>query len=202
MRYEQMWNWIADNKPEVICEIGTWNGQHAARLMKLGQCKKYIGFDIWEDGSEDLDTIENNVKAHKTMEEARTALNGYDVELIQGNTRETIKEYVKGKEPFVDMVFIDGGHSKHTVKSDFINIVQIVKDTGTIFMDDYYFNCKIPDMGAQTMLAEANVPYMVLPKMDKVKDGSLVKLVKIRMIDVPRMPTPNMTPEQQWKFRP
>lgn len=199
-RYEQLWNWADDNKPEVILEIGTWDGQQAARLMKLSKAKKYIGFDIWDEGSKELDEIEYNVKAQKTIEDARNALKAYDIELIQGNTRETLKEYVVGKEPFVDMVFIDGGHSKHTIKSDFLNVIKIVKDSGTIFLDDYYFNCSKPDIGAQTVLAEVSMPYTVLPAMDKVADGSLVKVAMIRMIDVPRVPQWEMEEEKQWKF--
>ena len=64
MRYEQLWNWVTDHKPKVILEIGTYDGKNGARMMKLSGADKYIGFDIWEDGTEELDKIEFNVKKH------------------------------------------------------------------------------------------------------------------------------------------
>lgn len=202
MRYDQVWNWLEDNHPEVICEIGTWNGKNGARMMKLGKCKKYIGFDIWDEGSEELDTIENNTKEKTSLEDARKSFEGMDVELIQGNTRETIREYAKDKEPFIDMVFIDGGHSKHTIRSDFLSVLPMIKDTGVIFMDDYYFNCPAKDVGAQTVLGDVNFPYTVLPVSDVAKDKMIVKIVKINMIDVPRIPKTKMKDGEEWCFTP
>ena len=170
-------------------------------MMKYG-AKKYIGFDIWEDGDETLDELENNVKKHATMVEAQTALKAYDAELIKGNTRETLKAYADGKKPFVDMVVIDGGHSKGTIKSDLLTMMKIMKPSGVIFLDDYYFNCPTPNVGAQTVMEGLNVPYTVLPKNDRVKDGSIVKIVRIDMKDVPRLDAWDMGKEKSWQFTP
>lgn len=209
MRLEQVINYVEDKKPDVFLEIGTWNGTMAKALLKLG-AKKYIGFDLFEEGSEELDDIENNAKKRVTEEEVRERLDGAlktygegkEYELIKGNTRETLKKYVKDKEYFVDCCLIDGGHSAATIKNDFLNILKIMKDDGVIFMDDYYFNCPTPGTGAQCVCAEMNVPYTVLPKVDKSRDGSLIKVVRIDMKDVPRMPTHERTDRATWEFEP
>ena len=38
---------------------------------------------------------------------------------------------------FIDVIFIDGGHSYETVKEDFYNYVKFLKPSGIIFFDDY-----------------------------------------------------------------
>lgn len=201
MRFQQIYDWIEANKPGVIVEIGTWNGLNAARMMKEG-AKKYIGFDLWEEGDETIDELEHNVKKHATLEEAKKNLKPYEVELIQGNTRETLKAYTDGKKPFVDMAVIDGGHSKGTIKSDLITIIKVMKSSGVIFLDDYYFNCPTPNVGAQTVAEGLNIPYTVLPKGDRTKDGSIVKIMTINMKDVPRPDAWDMEKEKAWQFKP
>lgn len=170
-------------------------------MIKEG-AKKYIGFDLWEDGSEEIDDLENNAKKRISMAEVQETLKAYDVELIKGNTRETLKAYCAGKKPFVDMVVIDGGHSKGTIKSDLLTVMKIVKSSGVIFLDDYYFNCPTPNIGAQTVTEGLNIPYTVLPKGDKARDGSIVKIIRIDMKDVPRPDVWTVPDEKSWKFTP
>jgi len=200
-RFQQIYDWIETHKPEVVLEIGTWNGLNAARMMKEG-AKKYIGFDLWEEGNEAIDEMENNAKKRVTQIEVQETLKAYAAELIKGNTRETLKVYVDGKKPFVDMVVIDGGHSKGTIKNDLITVMKIVKTSGAIFLDDYYFNCPTPNIGAQTVMEGLNIPYTVLPKSDKARDGSIVKIVRIDMKDVPRPDIWDVPKEKAWQFAP
>lgn len=202
MRFQHIYDYVEANKPEVVLEIGTWSGHNAARMLKEG-AKKYIGFDLWEEGDEIIDELEHNVKKHFTMEEAKATLKEFpNVELIKGNTRDTLKDYVKGKKPFVDMVLIDGGHSKGTIKSDLLLVMNIVKRNGVIFLDDYYFNCPTQNVGAQTVMEGLQVPYTVLPRSDKTKDGSTVKMVRIDMKDVPKVDAWDIPEENSWKFNP
>lgn len=201
MRFQQIYDWIEANKPEVIVEIGTWNGQNAIRMLKEG-AKRYIGFDLWEDGDEMIDELENNAKKRVSMEEVQKVLAKYQVELIKGNTRETLKTYVNEKKPFVDMAVIDGGHSKGTIKSDLLLTMKLMKPSGVIFLDDYYFNCPTPNVGAQTVAEGLNIPYTVLPKGDKARDGSIVKIIRIDMKDVPRPDVWEVPQGQAWQFTP
>jgi predicted O-methyltransferase YrrM len=201
VRFQQIYDWIEANKPEVILEIGTWNGQNALRMLKEGG-KRYIGFDLWEDGDEMIDDLENNAKKRVTLAEVQKTLEKHQAELIKGNTRETLKTYVSGKKPFVDVAVIDGGHSKGTIKSDLLLTMKVMKPSGVIFLDDYYFNCPTPNVGAQTVAEGLNIPYTILPKGDKTKDGSIVKIMRIDMKDVPRPDVWEIPSEKSWKFTP
>jgi len=201
VRFQQIHDWIETHKPETILETGTWNAQNAVRMLKQG-AKSYIGFDLWEDGDEVLDECENNVKKRVTFLEAQTVLRDFTAELIKGNTRETLPYYVTGKKPFVDMALIDGGHSKGTIKNDLLKILEIMKPSGVIFIDDYYFGCTDAGIGAQSLMGEIQLPYTVLPKADKTKGGYLVKLVQINMNEVPRPNAWEVPEAQAWKFAP
>ena len=201
MRFQQIYDWIEAHKPEVILETGTWNAQNAVRMLKEGG-KSYIGFDLWEDGDEVLDEVENNAKKRVTFADAQKTLIEYTAELIKGNTRDTLPWYVKDKKPFVDMALIDGGHSKGTIKNDLLNILPLMKQTGVIFIDDYYFGCPTAGIGAQSLMGEIQLPYVVLPKADKAKGGYLVKIVQIHMRDVARPHSWDVPEEQAWKFVP
>lgn len=200
-RFQQIFDWVEANKPHTVVEIGTWNGHNATRLFTEG-IKKYIGFDIWEDGDETLDELENNAKKRVTLAEVQDFLKGKDVELVKGNTRDTLKAYIVDKKPFVDMAIIDGGHSMGTIKSDFLNLLSIMKHTGVIFLDDYYFGCPTSNVGAQCVLAHVQIPYTVLPKGDKAKDGSIVKVVKVFMKDVPKIGEHEVPEDKAWQYKP
>lgn len=205
MRFEQVYNWIEVNKPEIILEVGTWDGQSALRMMREGG-KKYIGFDLWNEGDEVIDVLENNVKKHVTFEEITETLKDIDAELIMGNTRDTLPEYVKDKKPFVDLAVIDGGHSKGTIKNDLLQLLNIMKTNGVIFLDDYYFGCPTSNLGAQEVLRDLNLPFTVLPKMGKAVDREskvpyIIKMARIDMKDVPR-PSQWEAPASAWQFKP
>lgn len=205
MRIDQVYNWIEVHKPEVILEVGTWDGENAKRMLREG-AKKYIGFDLWEEGNEIYDDLENNVKRRVELSEVQEKLKEFDIELIKGNTRQTLVEYSKSHKPFVDMALIDGGHSKGTIKSDLLAIIPIMNTNGAIFIDDYYFDCPITNVGAQEVLRDSNIPFTVLPKPGTAKDKVtgkkyLIKIVRIDMKDVPR---PNVweAPSSAWRFEP
>jgi predicted O-methyltransferase YrrM len=201
MRFDQIYSYVEANKPHTCLEIGTWNGHNATRLFAEG-IKKYIGFDLWEDGDDVLDDLENNAKKRVTLAEVTNFLKSFDTELIKGNSRETLKEYAKDKKPFVDMAIIDGGHSIGTIKSDLLTLLPIMKADGVIFLDDYYFNCPTPNIGAQTVLCNVQIPYTVLPRADKARDGSIVKIVRIDMKDVPRLGQHDTPEGSSWQFKP
>ena len=208
-RFQQLYDYVEANKPEVFLEVGTWNGQNAKRLFKEG-IKKYIGFDIWEDGSEELDVEENNAKKRVSLGAVQEVLKDYDVELIMGNTRTvglekgSLPKYIKGKDRFVDCALIDGGHSKGTIRSDLLNVLRIMKPDGVVFLDDYYFDCPQTNIGAQTVLCEMNIAYTVLPWPEKAADGSIIKMVRIDCLDVPTSANSDwdMGDKQVWAFEP
>ena len=57
-----------------------------------------------------------------------------NVNIIKGNSNDVLKEI---KTEVFDYVFLDGGHKYETVKYDLKNLIQVVKNKGTILCDDY-----------------------------------------------------------------
>jgi len=209
-RFQQIYSWLEEHKPKVILDIGTWNGTNAIRMMQESKAEKYIGFDIWEEGSEYLDEIEFNNKERVSQKEAEENFEKYlnkskhkfEYELIKGNTRVTLEEYVKDKTPFVDFVLIDGGHSTPTISSDLQNAIKIAKTTATIFVDDYYFGIEEPNVGSNAVMGALNAPYKVLPKADKVTKKGMAKLVQIEVRDLQIIDRWDVPEEESWRYEP
>ena len=120
-RYQTLLQLIDVFKPQTICEIGTWNGDNAIRMIKQAQQYNthidYFGFDLFEEATDATDKEEFNVKPHNRIDDIEAKIrencpNAY-IELIKGNTRETLKEIT------VDFVFLDGGHSVETIAGDY-----------------------------------------------------------------------------------
>lgn len=218
-RFEQIYSWLEKNKPKVILEIGTYHGKNAIHMIKSAKAERYIGFDVWEEGSDELDEIEFNIKKRVKKKDVEKLIKnsqvdgkkgprGAKIELIQGNTRVTLEEYCLGKKPFVDVVIIDGGHSTHTIGSDFSWAIKIAKTSGTIFLDDYYHGVPKDNVGCNAPLAALNAPYTVLPKANPVfpnQDGKVagqVKLVQVEMRDLQITDRWNVPEEDRWTFNP
>ena len=209
-RFEQIYSWLETNKPKVILEIGTFNGKNAVNMMKKSGAEKYIGFDVWEEGSDELDEIEFNAKKRVTKADAEALIKkgGFEYELIQGNTRVTLEEYAKDKKPFVDLVLIDGGHSSPTIGSDFSLVIKVAKTSGTIFLDDYYYGVPRKCVGCNHVLASLNAPYTVLPKADPVypdgdgKAKGSVKLAQVEMRSLQITDRWSVPEEKRWTFSP
>ena len=184
-RYEQLNTLIEQNKPKHIVEIGTWNGDRAIQMcreaLKYNDNIKYTGFDLFEDATEDTDRNENNVKVHARESAVRLRLRNelpnVDVALIRGNTRQSLAVWslAGGREAEV-FVFIDGGHSIATVRSDFEHL----KNFPVIVLDDYY----VPDQEGHCQdTSKFGCNHLVekygmglLPQKDPVQGGGYVQM--------------------------
>lgn len=170
-RYHTLLELIAVFKPQSIVEIGTWSGDNAIRMIKAAQQHHekvdYIGYDLFEDATPETDAEEFNVKEHHTQAEVRAKIEkacpGAEIALVKGNTRETLRTIT------ADFVFIDGGHSIETIKSDY----EAVKHSSVIVFDDFYSplpDGQMPDIqkiGCNLIVSE--LPHAVIPSMDVVR---------------------------------
>jgi predicted O-methyltransferase YrrM len=136
-RYNELLPLVAFNKPRRIIEIGTHKGKIAAALcreaLKHQEKVHYIGYDLFEDATDETNKREYNGKGAGCEDEARKALEaipGVTFELIKGDTRQTLH----GQDVRADFVFIDGGHSVETIRGDY----EAVKHSRLIAFDDYY----------------------------------------------------------------
>lgn len=134
MRYSRLLDYVRAYQPKAILEVGTWNGGRALEMLRIVPDAKYYGFDLFEDASAGTDAEEKNVKPHYSVRFVKAFLDGFNVELHKGNTRETLATFDKP----VDFVWLDGGHSVDTIRSDWENVRRVAKPGACILFDDYY----------------------------------------------------------------
>lgn len=137
-------------------EIGVWNGNHAKQMIQAALHYhneiKYIGFDLFENITDEEIQLEASKSVKANYEAVRQLLEkipGADVKLYVGYTRETIP--VVPTEP-IDFIFMDGGHSVETIKSDWNNIQRFIHADTIVLFDDYWENRT--DFGCKLLLDE------------------------------------------------
>lgn len=179
-RYSQLLTAIDLFKPETIVEVGTWNGDNAIRMIRQAQKHRkkviYIGYDLFEDATDQTDSDELNVKKHFTAAEVEAKIlancPGAEVQLIKGNTRQTLNNIA------ADFCFIDGGHSVETIESDHSRCA----GSAVIIHDDYYVpdgDGKMPDTSLYGCndLVQRLGDGVVLPLADPVQGGGFTQMV-------------------------
>ncbi len=177
-RYAYIPRIIQQVKPTSIIEVGTWSGHRAIQMARAamaagGKPVHYSGFDLFEEGTPEVDKAEMNVKPHFSQEQVEALLARFasdypefTFELTKGNTREVL--------PFTaaDLAFIDGGHALDTIRTDF----ERLRASRVIIMDDWYEGgIDIEKFGCNRVV-EA-LPHWILPKGDPVAGGGLTHLV-------------------------
>lgn len=145
-RYRILNNIIRDYNCKIIMEIGVYNGDHALSMINTSiQCGNkpddifYYGFDLFEDISKE-DVKSEFAKVPLSMEDIKKKLDksGANFFLFKGYSRDTLPKFIdSGIERDFDFVFIDGGHSHDTIKSDWSLVKQIAGNNTVVLFDDY-----------------------------------------------------------------
>ncbi|MDH5483166.1 MAG: class I SAM-dependent methyltransferase [Candidatus Bathyarchaeota archaeon] len=116
-------------------EIGVADGENARNMIRAAfrnfspEEVEYFGFDLF--GGNDGSWIE---QVRQKLEE-----NGCKLKLFSGDSVKTLPELVKTL-PKMDLIFIDGGHSYATVKSDWENSRNLMHDETAVFFHNYDFS--------------------------------------------------------------
>jgi predicted O-methyltransferase YrrM len=174
MRYDQLLQYVREKTPKAILEIGTWNGERARQMLNLSPDATYYGFDLFEEATAQTDAEEMNVKAHWTLQAVEDKLHGFKFHLYKGNTRDTLKNFNEQ----VDFVWLDGGHSVETIRSDWENVKRCLAPDAYVFFDDYYTgNIDTSKFGCNEIVKD--LKHEVLPDMDWVKGGGSVQMVRV-----------------------
>jgi len=127
--------YIHRNRCRKIMEIGVADGENARTMVMAAMRKslpaevEYYGFDIF--GGDDDSGME---KVRQKLKETRCKF-----ELFKGDSVETLPGKVK-RLPKMDLIFIDGGHSYATVKSDWENSKSLMHDETAVFFHNYDFS--------------------------------------------------------------
>ena len=209
-RYKQLATLVRTYANDKIIETGTWNGGRAIE-MSLAAFEKtdklhYIGFDLFEDATEETDQLELNSKPHNSMAAvqkrlvdfaAKMAERGktFTFKLYKGDTKTTLAEQKDSLNNA--FVYIDGGHSKETVMSDYENL----KHNSVVIVNGFFTadeNQKMPPQehhGVNELVSKVGttnfneVGVTVLPSTDKVNEGGVVHLAVFRNdIGLPEIP--------------
>ena len=174
MRYEQLIAAVAVMQPRAILEIGTWNGGRALQMLEASPGSRYYGFDLFEDATPETDALEFNVKPHNTIADVQAKLAVFDATLIRGNTRDTLAAF----NETVDFVWLDGGHSVETIRSDWDNIRRVLAPDAEVYFDDYYTGpIDTTSMGCNEVVKD--LAHIVLPQKDPVSGGGFVQMVRV-----------------------
>jgi len=226
-RYFDLCRIVQHYKRKNLLEIGTWNGETACAMIQAAfnesDVVHYTGVDLFEDATDDTDKREFNIKKHYTMTSVNLRLQALAEEyknqnkeltfyLMKGDSKERLKVLndkakcnVHNIHP--DFVFIDGGHSKETVLSDY----EFCKDLPVVVMDDYYTEDekgKLPERkfhGVNHIFSEllggtkrvGNQRRLIVGSHDKVVGGGIVNLaVVVNDDDLPNPPDFNRLPIQ------
>ncbi len=116
-------------------EIGVADGENAREMVRVASRNfpaeevEYYGFDTF-GGKDDSQMEQVRQKLEKT---------GCEFRLFKGDSVETLPKIVKNL-PKMDLIFIDGGHSYPTVKSDWENSKNLIHDETGVFFHNYDFS--------------------------------------------------------------
>ncbi len=147
-RYRYLYSNIFYSKPKTILEVGVYRGIRSHEMISLAKdfnsSIKYFGFDLFEKISKRKINLELSKQpiSQKHIKKKLNIFNKVKIKLISGDTRITLKKFVKSKKK-IDFIFIDGGHSVQTILSDWQNVKKIMTKKTIVIFDDYYDDAEI-----------------------------------------------------------
>jgi hypothetical protein len=145
-RYGHLGRTIKRRRARRLLEIGVWDAVHSAWMIEAALEHHrpdeiaYFGFDLFEHADET--TIDREIsKAAPSLQHVRAVLQrfvdqGITVHLFRGDST-VILPKLAPVLPRMDFVFVDGGHSEETVRSDWTSIAQCIGPESVVIFDDY-----------------------------------------------------------------
>jgi len=122
---------IANARPRVMCEIGTYDGGTSLLFSKfLPTVEVMICVDLYVKNKQML----------KLLAPPGQQLRFFDASSHFASTIRAISTFLNGRT--IDVLFIDGDHRYEGVKQDFLSYRSFVKDGGLILFHDI-----VPDKG-------------------------------------------------------
>ena len=151
-------NHIKELRPKNFLEIGIFHGVTSRNICELlysihGDNFKFTGIDIFEKDLKKLnEEIAPRTKFSNPLKNIYynyiIRLDPYsqksvlrllkkftkNINIIKGDSKDILNNINRNE---FDYVFLDGGHKYETVKNDLVNLIQVIKNGGTIVCDDY-----------------------------------------------------------------
>ncbi|MCJ7761528.1 class I SAM-dependent methyltransferase, partial [Candidatus Bathyarchaeota archaeon] len=174
--YRPLFKTLSEKPCINIMEIGVFDGTSAVAMIKEAAKKvleeeiHFYGFDLFEEMTPQLRDEEWSFQTNKvpTLGEVRARLEGATkarITLFKGNTRHTLKDNIDSL-PKMDLIYIDGGHTIETTRSDWQYSSKLMKHDTIVYFDDY---CdEMPFIGAYFIKNELEAPFFcrVMPETD------------------------------------
>jgi predicted O-methyltransferase YrrM len=163
-RYRVLLQEIRARRARTLLEIGVYRGIRAREMIEAAllharpQDVRYIGFDLFEDLSDDLCVREFSKKPFTQLQiEQILGATGARIELHRGFSQETLPPFVetcRRDGTAIDLAFIDGGHAIATIRSDWENVEKIMGPRTVVLFDDYYMNDdpEVSDVGCRSLI--------------------------------------------------
>ena len=145
-RYINLLILILKFKPKTILEIGVYNGSRAKQMIEAAKIFQneilYYGFDLFEMMIENhklKDQEFSKFPLHCSVIKQKLLKVSQNIFLYKGYTQKTLKKFHPINN-LIEYIFIDGGHSTETIKSDWKNIQKYINKNTIVIFDDYYVN--------------------------------------------------------------
>jgi len=205
-RYKQLADIVKFYKPKTIVETGTWNGGRAIEMalaaFQSHDKVHYLGFDLFEEATEELDKYEMNSKPHNTVDAVRNRLDEFAAKMAEKGKKFTFKLHKGDSKKTLarckaikkaDFAYIDGGHSYETVKADYENL----KHVPILVFDDFFSKDpagNLPhedNLGVNKLMKEIEAyGKVVLPSSDPVLGGGVTHLCFVANKEgLPKLPS-------------
>lgn len=149
--YRPMFEYLRGHAVESILEIGVFDGRNAAHMIRASTATCYWGVDLFAPHSSELRDREisqgyDRPPSKKIVEASiRARCPNIGVTLTQGDSRGVLPLLVPIL-PQMDFIYVDGGHSLETIRSDWEAVQPLLSKDGVVFFDDVFTGRK--DVGA------------------------------------------------------
>jgi glycosyltransferase involved in cell wall biosynthesis len=165
--YQPMFEYLSTHYVKNIMEIGTYNGDNAIGMIETSLLNNldisYYGFDVFRAHDEEFQEREVTT-GYNVPPDSGLVFNyiskatGATVELHKGDSKVTLPIAVE-KLPKMDFIYIDGGHSLETIRSDWKYAKRLMHKNTVVFFDDYFLGRD--DIGCKFMIDEWQDKYDV-----------------------------------------
>jgi len=123
--YRTLFEFVKQHKPKTILEVGFNAGHSACCFLNASPDAAMYSFDVCQYGIE---------------KEGLEVLQKYfNIQLIEGNSKDTLPKWLDENKILFDFIFIDGDHGYPTALSDINTSIPFLSQNGHIIVDDAEF---------------------------------------------------------------
>ncbi|MDD5511791.1 MAG: glycosyltransferase, partial [Dehalococcoidales bacterium] len=163
--YQPLFDYLKTHPCRNIMEIGVYKGETAVVMVKTAAELvpeneiNYYGFDLFEERTREDTEVEFSpltITKESDVSQLLTDALQSKSRLFKGDTR-VILPKVADTLPKMDLIYIDGGHSIETTRSDWNHVKRLMHENTAVFFDDY--DDEMPFMGSRFIVHELGNEY-------------------------------------------